>query len=80
MTSDARHARFSRRHDSGSGKLWSTLSAPPNFHDREPTLFQPFDLPIHDLHRFFHEVEFLVDLNFFQEKNKCLIRQTLIEV
>ncbi|KAL4561744.1 hypothetical protein LXL04_033918 [Taraxacum kok-saghyz] len=89
MTSDARHVRFSGRCDSDKTivtydidrrKLWSTLGAPPDFHDRDPALFEPFDLPIHDLHRVFHKVEFLVDLNFFQGNNQCLIRQTLLEI
>ncbi|KAL4567552.1 hypothetical protein LXL04_023139 [Taraxacum kok-saghyz] len=50
------------------GKLWSALSAPSNLHDRDSTLFQPFDFPIHDLNWFFHEVEFFVDLDLVQWK------------
>ncbi|KAL4557443.1 hypothetical protein LXL04_035620 [Taraxacum kok-saghyz] len=47
------------------GKLWSTLGAPSNFHDRDSTLLQTFDFPIHDLNWFLHEVEFFVDLDLF---------------
>ncbi|KAL4573799.1 hypothetical protein LXL04_020616 [Taraxacum kok-saghyz] len=47
------------------GKLWSVLSAPSNLHDRDSTLFQPFDFLIHDLNWFFHEVQFFVDLDLF---------------
>ncbi|KAL4590678.1 hypothetical protein LXL04_003618 [Taraxacum kok-saghyz] len=47
------------------GKLWSALGAPSNLHDRDSTLLQPFDFPIHDLNWFFHEVEFFVDLGLF---------------
>ncbi|KAL4554924.1 hypothetical protein LXL04_037533 [Taraxacum kok-saghyz] len=62
------------------GKLWSALGTPSNFHNRDSTLFQPFDLPVHDLHRFFHKIYFLVYLDLIQRNDERLIRQALLEV
>ncbi|KAL4583202.1 hypothetical protein LXL04_007769 [Taraxacum kok-saghyz] len=38
------------------GKLWSALGIPSDFYDRDTTLFQPLNFPIHDFNWFFHEV------------------------
>ncbi|KAL4574130.1 hypothetical protein LXL04_020955 [Taraxacum kok-saghyz] len=59
--------------DKPRGKLWSTLGAPSNLHYGNSALFQSFDFPVHDLNWFLHEIEFLVDLDFFQWNDKCLI-------
>ncbi|KAL4565399.1 hypothetical protein LXL04_029493 [Taraxacum kok-saghyz] len=61
-------------------KLRSVFGTPSNFDNRDSTLFQPFDFPIHDLDRFFHKVEFFVDLNLFQRNNECFVSQALLKV
>ncbi|KAL4573182.1 hypothetical protein LXL04_019979 [Taraxacum kok-saghyz] len=61
------------------GKLWSALGTPSNFHNGDSTSFQPLDFSVHDLNWFLHEIEFFVDLYFFQRNNECLIRQALLE-
>ncbi|KAL4555619.1 hypothetical protein LXL04_038243 [Taraxacum kok-saghyz] len=62
------------------GELWSVLSTPSYFHNGNPTLLQSFDFPIHDLHRFFHKVEFLINLDLFQGNNERFLRQAFLEV
>ena len=62
------------------GELWSALGVPSNFHDRDSTLFQPFDFPIHDLNWFLHKVELLVDLDFLQWNDKGCVGQALLKI
>ena len=44
----------------------SSLGVPANLHDRDTALFRLLDLTVHDLYRFFHEVEALVDLDLVE--------------
>ncbi|KAL4554795.1 hypothetical protein LXL04_037401 [Taraxacum kok-saghyz] len=62
------------------GELGSALSTPSHFHNGNPTLLQSLDFPIHDLHRLFYEVEFLINLDFLQRDDKRFVREALLEV
>ncbi|GKG23290.1 hypothetical protein Tco_0391326, partial [Tanacetum coccineum] len=42
------------------------------------TLLQTLDLTVHDLDRFFNEVEFVVDLNFIQRYSKRFVRHAFL--
>ncbi|KAL4567760.1 hypothetical protein LXL04_023353 [Taraxacum kok-saghyz] len=59
--------------DTRTGKLWSALGTPSDFHDGDSALLQPFDFPIHDLNWFLHEVEFFVDLDLFQRNDEGFV-------
>ena len=58
----------------------SSLGVPANLHDRDTTLFRLLDLTVHDLCRFFHEVEAVVDLDIVEWDYKSLVGQTLFQV
>ncbi|KAL4564735.1 hypothetical protein LXL04_028805 [Taraxacum kok-saghyz] len=62
------------------GELWSAPGAPSHFRNGNLALLQSLDFSVHDLHQFFHKVEFLVDLDLFKRYDKCFISQTLLEV
>ncbi|GJT63629.1 hypothetical protein Tco_1015109 [Tanacetum coccineum] len=48
--------------------------------NRNMALLQMLDLTIHDLDRFFNEVEFVVDLDFIQRYGKSFVRHTFLQV
>ena len=58
----------------------SSLGVPANLHDRDTALLCLLDLTVHDLYRFFHEVEALVDLDLVEWDYKSLVGQTLFQV
>ena len=58
----------------------SSLGVPANLHDRDTTLLCLLDLTVHDLYRFFHEVEALVDLDLVEWDYESLVGQTLFQV
>ena len=58
----------------------SSLGVPSNLYDRDTTLLRLLDLTIHDLYRFFHEVEALVDLDLVEWDYKSLVGHTLFQV
>nr|GEX58545.1 hypothetical protein [Tanacetum cinerariifolium]GEX91754.1 hypothetical protein [Tanacetum cinerariifolium] len=39
-----------------------------------------FAFPAHDLHRFLNEMQFVIDLNFFQQDDEGFIGQALLQV
>ncbi|GKB13177.1 hypothetical protein Tco_0847100 [Tanacetum coccineum] len=43
-------------------------------------LLQMLDFTVHDLDRFFNEVEFVVDLDFIQRYGKSLVRHAFLQV
>ena len=51
----------------------SLLGVPPNFHNWDAALFRSFYFPIHNLRRFFHEVEPFVDLDLVMWDYKILV-------
>ena len=61
-------------------ELRSSLGVPANLHNWDVALFRSFDLSVHNLHRFFHEVEALVDLDIVEWDYKSLVRQSLFQV
>ena len=58
----------------------SSLGDPADLHYQDTTLFRLLDLSVHDLYRFFHKVEALVDLDLVEWNNKSLVGQTLFQV
>nr|GEV49004.1 integrator complex subunit 11 [Tanacetum cinerariifolium] len=59
-------------------KLRTSLGVPMYFDDQDTTLLQTFDLTVHDLDRFFDEVEFFIDLDFFQRLDAALDLEDLL--
>ncbi|KAL4582217.1 hypothetical protein LXL04_006760 [Taraxacum kok-saghyz] len=55
------------------GEFCAASGFPSNFHNRDAALFQHLDLPIQDFHWFLHEVEFWVDLYFFQRNDEGFV-------
>nr|GEW97815.1 zinc finger, CCHC-type [Tanacetum cinerariifolium] len=53
-------------------ELRTSLGVPTYFDDQDTTMLQTFDLTVHDLNKFFNEVEFFVDLDFIQRYSKGL--------
>ena len=51
----------------------SSLGVLANLHDRDMALLCLLDLTVHDLYRFFHEVEALVDLGLVKWDYESLI-------
>ena len=51
----------------------SSLAIPANLHDRDTALLCLLDLTVHDLYRFFHEVEALVDFDLVEWDYKSLV-------
>ncbi|GJX03057.1 hypothetical protein Tco_0188973 [Tanacetum coccineum] len=43
-------------------------------------LLQTLDLTVHDLDRFFNEVELVVDLDFIQRYSKSFVRQSFLQI
>ena len=58
----------------------SSLGIPANLHYRDTTLLRSLDLSVHDIYRFFHEVETLVDLDPVEWDYKSLFVRTLFQV
>ncbi|GKF81356.1 hypothetical protein Tco_0239958, partial [Tanacetum coccineum] len=54
-------------------KLRTSLRVPTYLDNRNTTLLETFDLMVHDLDRFFYEMEFFVDLDFIQWYSKSLV-------
>nr|GFB94221.1 hypothetical protein [Tanacetum cinerariifolium] len=46
------------------GELRTSPGVPAHFDNRNMTLLQTLDLTVHDLDRFFNEVQFVVNLDF----------------
>ena len=46
--------------------LGASARVPAYFHDWDMTLLQSFNFPVHDLNRFFDEIQLFVDLDLFQ--------------
>ncbi|GJT03078.1 hypothetical protein Tco_0824247 [Tanacetum coccineum] len=53
---------------------------PTYLDNQNTTLFQTLDLTVHDLDRFFNEVEFVVDLDFIQQYSKSFVRHAFLQV
>ena len=58
----------------------SSVGIPTNLHYWDATLLRLLDLTVHDLYRFFHEVEALVDLDLVEWDYESLVGQTLFQV
>ena len=61
-------------------ELRSSLGIPANLYNWDATLLRSLDFSIHNLHRLFHEVEALVDLDLVELDYKSLDGQTLFQV
>ncbi|GKB49817.1 hypothetical protein Tco_0900570 [Tanacetum coccineum] len=48
--------------------------------NQNTALLQTLDLMVHDLDRFFNEVEFVVDLDFIQRYSKSFVRHTFLQI
>nr|GEY57921.1 glutamyl-tRNA(Gln) amidotransferase subunit C, chloroplastic/mitochondrial [Tanacetum cinerariifolium] len=53
-----------------SGKLMTPPRVPANSDNQNTTLLQTLDLTVHDLDRFFNEVQFDINLDFLQRYSK----------
>ena len=51
----------------------SSLGVPANLHYWDVALLRLHDLTVHDLYRFFHEVEALVDLDLVEWEVECTL-------
>ncbi|GKA99766.1 hypothetical protein Tco_0827760 [Tanacetum coccineum] len=63
-----------------SGELRTSTRVPAYLDNQNTTLLLTFDLTVHDLDRFFDEVELVVDLNLIQRKGECFVRLTLLQI
>ncbi|GKD36571.1 hypothetical protein Tco_1252080 [Tanacetum coccineum] len=50
------------------------------FDNQNTALLQTLDLTVHDLDRFFDEVEFFIDLDFIQRYSKRFIRHAFLQI
>ncbi|GJX90485.1 hypothetical protein Tco_0343811, partial [Tanacetum coccineum] len=62
------------------GKLRTSPRVPAYLDNRNTALFQMLDLTVHDLVRFFNEVEFVVDLDFIQRHGKSFVGHAFLQV
>ncbi|GKA03250.1 hypothetical protein Tco_0676031 [Tanacetum coccineum] len=53
---------------------------PAYLDNQNTTLFQTLDLTVHDLDRFFNEVDFVIDLDFIQRYSKSFVRHAFLQV
>ena len=60
--------------------FWSSLGVPADLHNQDTALLRLLDFSVHDLYRFFHEVETLVDIDLVEWDYEGLVRQTLFQV
>ncbi|GKD04313.1 hypothetical protein Tco_1179287, partial [Tanacetum coccineum] len=51
-------------------KPQTSSRVPSNLDDRNVALLQPLDLSVHNIYRLFSEMEFVVNLDFFQRNNE----------
>ncbi|GJS63516.1 putative CCCH-type zinc finger family protein, partial [Tanacetum coccineum] len=51
-------------------KLWTSPIVPSNLKNWDAALLQPLDLLVYNFHGLFHEMQFVVDLNFSQRNNE----------
>ncbi|GJY12888.1 hypothetical protein Tco_0382197 [Tanacetum coccineum] len=58
----------------------TSLRVPTYLDNQNTVLLQTLDFGVHDLDRFFNEVEFFVDLDFIQRYSKSLVSQSLLQV
>ena len=61
-------------------ELGSSLGILANLYNWDAALLRSLDFSIHNLHRFFHEVETLVDFDLVEWNYKSLVGQTLFQV
>ncbi|GKB03875.1 hypothetical protein Tco_0832018 [Tanacetum coccineum] len=60
--------------------IWTSSRIPAYLDNRNTALLQMLDLTVHDLNRFFNEVEFVVDLDFIQWYSKSFVRHAFFQV
>ncbi|GJY40486.1 hypothetical protein Tco_0427756 [Tanacetum coccineum] len=60
--------------------LWAFTCVPRDFNDWYTASLELLNLAVYNLYGFFNEVEFVVELDFLQRNNECVIGQTFLEV
>ncbi|GJW40022.1 hypothetical protein Tco_0065867 [Tanacetum coccineum] len=63
-----------------SSELRTSPRVPAELDNRNMALLQTFDLMVHDLDRFFDEVEFVIDLDFIQRYSKRFISHAFLQI
>nr|GFD09509.1 hypothetical protein [Tanacetum cinerariifolium] len=66
--------------DLWASELKTSPGVPAYFDNRNTTLLQTVDLPVHDLDRFFNEVEFVANLDFIQRYSKRFISHAFLQL
>ncbi|GKC96956.1 hypothetical protein Tco_1162398 [Tanacetum coccineum] len=61
-------------------KLRTSLRVPAYLQNRNTALLQTLDLTVHDLDRFFNEVEFIAELDFIQRYGKSFVGHAFLQV
>ncbi|GKE64219.1 hypothetical protein Tco_1518380, partial [Tanacetum coccineum] len=61
-------------------ELRTSPGVPTYFDNRNTTLLQTLDLTVHDLDRFFYEVEFVVNLDFIQRYSKRFVDHAFLQI